>query len=230
MISINSPSKMLLPFAEAGGKNAIPVDSQIGITPGAASLTDGFPPLTRTPIVAGGIPPSGLDMNGILYAITAIQQWQSAGGAFAYDAAFSAEVGGYPKGAVLVKATNDGFWLNTLDSNTSNPDTGGADWIDLGASLGGRPGHTYTANDWAYLDKPGGLIVQWGSTSVTAGTLKTISLPTTFPNLAFMALSTPGASLATAATFSTAFCPNTSQISLSINSGTVGVNFIAIGG
>lgn len=40
----------------------------------------------RTPLVAGGVPPYGQDMTGILYTITIIQQWQSAGGSFKYDA------------------------------------------------------------------------------------------------------------------------------------------------
>jgi hypothetical protein len=39
----NSPGKLVLPFANSGNKNSIPVDSQIGITPGAASLADGIP-------------------------------------------------------------------------------------------------------------------------------------------------------------------------------------------
>ena len=84
----NAPGKLLLPFANAGAKNTIPTASQIGITAGAASLTDGFPPLTRTPIAAGGVPPSGLDMNGILYALSAALRWAAAGGGYAYDAAF----------------------------------------------------------------------------------------------------------------------------------------------
>ena len=55
---INAPGKLVLPFANAGAKNTIPTASQIGIVAGAASLTDGFPPLTRTPLAAGGVPPS----------------------------------------------------------------------------------------------------------------------------------------------------------------------------
>jgi hypothetical protein len=39
----SAPDKLYLPFASAGGRNTIPVGSQIGITAGAASLTDGFP-------------------------------------------------------------------------------------------------------------------------------------------------------------------------------------------
>ncbi|AMM14255.1 hypothetical protein AX768_09255 [Burkholderia sp. PAMC 28687] len=130
MQASNAPTKVPLPFANAGAKNAIPTASQIGVTPGAASLTDGFPPLTRTPVAAGGVPPSGQDMNGILNLLSANIQWENAGAFFPYDATFSTAISGYPKGALLAKAANNGFWLNTADNNTTNPDTGGAGWVD----------------------------------------------------------------------------------------------------
>lgn len=138
MQASNAPTKIQRPFADSGDKQTIPVPSQIGITDGRASFTDGFPPLTRTPVVAGGVPPFGTDMNGILNAITAIQQWQNAGGFPQYDSAFSAAVGGYPKYAILQKADGSGLWISTADNNTNNPDTGGANWVDLiqGAAYG----------------------------------------------------------------------------------------------
>lgn len=129
------PEKISTAFAESGGKQTIPVASQIGIADGRASYVDGFPPLTRTPIVAGGIPPFGTDMNGILYAITAIQKWQNAGGIPKFDAAFATAIGGYPKGAVLQKANESGWWVSAADSNSSNPDTGGANWKDAFAAM-----------------------------------------------------------------------------------------------
>lgn len=124
----NAPGKLLLPFANAGAKNTIPTASQIGITAGAASLTDGFPPLTRTPIAAGGVPPSGLDMNGILYELSAILRWANAGGGYAYDAAFATDsnVGGYPKGARIMRSDGLGYWFNTVENNTTDPEAAGA--------------------------------------------------------------------------------------------------------
>lgn len=142
MQASNAPSKVQIPFADSGPKNTIPVASQVGVTPGAASFTTGFPPLTMTPLVAGGVPPYGQDMNGILNAITAIQQWQSAGGSFKYDAAWSSANAGYPQGAYLVRADNTGFWFNTVDGNTTNPDTGGAGWV---------PGYNYGISSIAGL-------------------------------------------------------------------------------
>lgn len=124
----NTPGKLVLPFANAGAKNTIPTASQIGITAGAASLTDGFPPLTRTPIAAGGVPPSGLDMNGILYELSAILRWANAGGGYAYDAAFATDsnVGGYPKGARIMRSDGLGYWFNTVENNTTDPEAAGA--------------------------------------------------------------------------------------------------------
>lgn len=125
---INAPSKLVLPFASAGAKNSIPVASQIGIVAGAASLTDGFPPLTRTPLAGGGVPPSGLDMNGILYELSAILRWTNAGGGYPFDGTFAADsnVGGYPKGARVMRSDGLGYWFNTADNNTTDPEGAGA--------------------------------------------------------------------------------------------------------
>lgn len=148
----DEPTKIEVPFANGGAKNTIPIPSQVGITPGAASFTDGFPPLTRTPKASGGIPPKGLDMNGIFYAITEIQQWQSAGGLFAYDSAFSDSIGGYPKGAILISSDGDTVWKNTADNNETNPDgVSPANWSALltSADLSGYAllaGATFTGN------------------------------------------------------------------------------------
>lgn len=122
------PNKLLIPFAEDGGKNTIPTESQIGITGGRASLTDGFPPVTRIPTTAGGIPPFGLDMNGILYAISSICRWQTSGAGFPYDADFATDplVAGYPAGARVLRDDAQGYWLNTADDNETDPSDAGA--------------------------------------------------------------------------------------------------------
>mgnify|MGYP000930773429 CR=1 FL=1 len=122
MQSSDKPSKLTLPFANSGARNTIPEASQIGITDGAASLTDGFPPLTRTPIAAGGVPPSGLDMNGILYAVSALARWFATGGGFVYDSSFSTSVSGYPMGARVMRSDGLGYWLNTVEGNMADPE------------------------------------------------------------------------------------------------------------
>lgn len=131
MQSSNAPTKLKLPFASSGGKNTIPNTSQIGIVAGAASYPDGFPPLTRTPLVAGGVPPSGLDMNGVLFEMTAIARWLASGAGFTYDSAWASDsnVGGYPKGARVMRSDGVGYWLNTTDNNATDPEAGGAGWV-----------------------------------------------------------------------------------------------------
>lgn len=138
-------------FPLAWGANAgaayirsIPQSSQIGIQNCAASLNDGFPPLTFVPSVAGGCPPFGADFNGILKQITQWSQWQAAGGAVFYDGTFSTNVNGYPKGAIVQSSVLAGrLWFNTVDNNTTNPDsTAGTttNWIVLpGLSTPGQP-------------------------------------------------------------------------------------------
>lgn len=135
MQSSDIPGKLPKPFgANAGGDyiRAIPVNSQIGITDGAASLTDGFVPLNFVPIASGGVPPFGADMNGILFEITGWTRWAAAGGPIYFDGTFAALIGGYPKGAVVQSSTTPGvMFVSTAENNSTNPESGGANWISL---------------------------------------------------------------------------------------------------
>lgn len=134
----NIPTLIAVPFASgagAGYRNTIPVPSQIPTTPGAASFTDGFPPVTFQPIASGGVPPYGADVNGILYALSFANRWEQAGGRYYYDSAFSTAIAGYPKGAILNRSDNLGAWINTQDGNTTDPDSAGAfSWLPMRAN------------------------------------------------------------------------------------------------
>lgn len=123
----------MLAFAadDTAKTNPLPVASQIPVTPGAASFTDGFPPLCALDPSAGGVGPSKADMNGALFAMSAIDLWVSAGGVFVYNAGFQTAVGGYPKGALLQQASGGGLWMSTVDNNMTDPDTGGGGWINI---------------------------------------------------------------------------------------------------
>lgn len=128
------PAKFPIPWGASAGTayiRSIPAPSQIGIQNCAASLTDGFPPLTFVPASAGGCPPFGQDMNGILRQLSQWNRWGQAGGPVYYDSAFSAAIGGYPKGAVLQSSYVPGNrWLSTIDNNLANPDTAtGGEWV-----------------------------------------------------------------------------------------------------
>jgi hypothetical protein len=131
MQNSSAPSKFPIPFANAGTANAIPTPSQIGITTGAASLTDGFPPITFTPLSSGGQPPFGADVNGILKALSAGVRWSNAGGVYSTDSTFQGTIGGYPKGAIIANSTFDVLYQNISENNTTSPDSGGAGWKNL---------------------------------------------------------------------------------------------------
>lgn len=134
--STGLPTKFVEAFganAAAGMIRAIPTASQIGIVNGAASLNDGFPPLTATQLASGGVPPSIQDFNGILNQATAWNLWTAAAGLAPWDSAFSAAVGGYPYQALVTSNTTVGrVWVSTADNNTVNPDSPGQTaWLAL---------------------------------------------------------------------------------------------------
>lgn len=133
MQSSSAPAKFPIPFANATVApytRPIPQASQIGIQNGAASLTDGFPPAAFSPISAGGSWPWGADFNGLLNQMTAWDRWFQAGGPVFFDATLATAIGGYPKGAMLSSAVTNGLvWISQADNNTTNPDSGGVNWI-----------------------------------------------------------------------------------------------------
>jgi hypothetical protein len=145
MLKASTPPRFNIAFAaNAGGSftRPIPQASQIGINPGFASLNDGFPPLTFQPVAAGGVPPFGADMNGILNQSTLWNQWFEAGAPIYYDATFaSGASGGYPKGAIVQSSIVPGnSWLSTIDNNTVDPDStsNSGQWVQNGI-LSGTP-------------------------------------------------------------------------------------------
>ena len=153
----NLPKLLPVPFANSGSKQDIPVASQIGVAGGRASYTDGFPPLTRTPVAAGGIPPFGTDFNGVLNDVTSAIRWVQAGGGYRYDSTFSTTVSGYPIGAIVNNSTGDGSWLNTIDGNTNNPEASSASPL----------------TGWVPVIVYGDTVISGlGSTSVTLSTLQ----------------------------------------------------------
>lgn len=155
MLSSNIPVKLLKAFAAGAGgsyRRAIPVASQIGVTDGAASLTDGFPPLNFVPVAGGGVPPFGEDMNGILYEISSWTLWQQLGGPVYFDPIFAASVNGYPKGAVLSSTTNGILWLCTADNNSTDPDGGSpANWTRLFPAKASRTEAIAGTNDTDFV-------------------------------------------------------------------------------
>jgi hypothetical protein len=168
---LSVPTRLQKAFALSGSKNTIPVASQIGITPGAASYTDGFPPLTRTPIAAGGVPPFGEDMNGVLFDLSAAVQWAQAGGMYRFDSTFSTAIGGYPIGATILLDDNITTVKSTIADNTNNPNSSMTGWVVVdGALSAASSGYKYS----------GGLLIQWGQITF-GGSSGNITFAPAFP-------------------------------------------------
>ena len=128
--AINAPNCTQAAPIPGGKVFPFPVPSQQGIKNGAASLNDGFPPLTMTSPSIGGVPPYGIDMNGVLYPHSAWVVFLAAGQLPPYDAELQTAMGGYALGARLQQAGNPlAIWISAVNGNTTDPDTGGAGWI-----------------------------------------------------------------------------------------------------
>jgi hypothetical protein len=168
MLASQVPSSFPIPFANSAGAGfirAIPQASQIGIQNGAASLTDGFPPLTFLAVTAGGVPPFGEDFNGLLNQITAGVQWFQVGGSPTYNAPYAISIGGYPNGAVLQSGDGTGLWRSTVDNNTTDPDASAASFT------GSISGTTLTVTAVASGTVQVGQVLS--GTGITSGTLIT---------------------------------------------------------
>ena len=214
MQTTDLPTRFPIPFANgAGGSYIRPIPTAHVAASGSdapASLYDGFPPETFTPVSSGGVPPNGKDFNGLFNQITAWARWQAAGAPSYYDAAFSTAINGYPKGSRLTSTADASIlWVSTADNNTTNPDGGSpTNWAKFGTITGNfvipkghfdmevAPGVTLRLN-WGKTDVAGGsastdtfdaaytlLFGVWhgGGTANPADGYKTAAYPGTSPN------------------------------------------------
>lgn len=136
-MSITTPVLIPVPFCNSGNKATIPVNTPTSPDEANyASYEAGFPPITMIPTEANGIPPRGVDFNGILYVISSnIQNW-NAGVQMKFNSDFCTAIGGYPRGAVLQANDNNASYVSAIDNNTgdfnSNPELIGTDWLLYG--------------------------------------------------------------------------------------------------
>ena len=77
MQTLTNPQVLEEPFAEEGIKNTIPTEPTGTYE---ASLKEGFPAITMTPIASGGEPPAGADFNGAFNLISKHQYFLQNGG------------------------------------------------------------------------------------------------------------------------------------------------------
>ncbi|WP_459176989.1 hypothetical protein [Ewingella americana] len=116
----DAPKKQPVPFGVNGQRENLLPTTPAGDN--TASYDAGFPPVTMILKAAGGLPPKGQDMNQILFELSSIARWFSAGGGNQFDNAFSTAVSGYPIGAVILASDSSGYWISTTNGNTNNPE------------------------------------------------------------------------------------------------------------
>lgn len=137
----------LSPSAPGGVTLPIPIPDQTAILVGAASFSAGLPPATMSdPESAGGVPPFGQDMNGILYMLSAYCAMLQAGQRCFFNATAAAAFGGYAVGAQVASTVTAGLvFTNVVNGNTNDPDvtpTGWASNIPLLSTIAPSAGAT----------------------------------------------------------------------------------------
>ncbi|WP_250134443.1 gp53-like domain-containing protein [Citrobacter europaeus] len=190
----DSPSKQPKPFGINGQREDILPTTPSGDN--TASYESGFPPITMILKSAGGLPPKGQDMNQILYELSALCRWASAGALNTFDSTFSTGIGGYPKGSLLFSDDGLNAYINTTDDNTANPNSGGSGWKDLFTFMGlgsaaklSAPTALSSANGWMRIPYLLGgveknIILQWGTFVNDATGDSTVLFPIPFPTAA----------------------------------------------
>lgn len=125
-----SKNPLLIPqaFAANGSKNNIQNTRQPGQDPEDATWSDGFPNVTMQPIESGGLPPKGMDFNGILNALSATIVHMQKGNLFYFDKAYCDAFGGYQKGAILLADDGTKVFISVADKNTNNPNQNPQYW------------------------------------------------------------------------------------------------------
>ena len=125
-----SKNPVLIPqaFAANGSKNNIQNTRQPGQDPEDATWSDGFPNVTMQPVESGGLPPKGMDFNGILNALSATIVHMQKGNLFYFDKAYCDAFGGYQKGAVLLADDGSKVFISVADKNTNNPNQNPQYW------------------------------------------------------------------------------------------------------
>ncbi|WP_370579126.1 phage tail protein [Snodgrassella alvi] len=125
-----SKNPVLIPqaFAANGSKNNIQNTRQAGQDPEDATWSDGFPNVTMQPIESGGLPPKGMDFNGIFNALSATIVHLQKGNLFYFDKAYCDAFGGYQKGSILQADDGTKIYVSVADKNTNNPNQNPKYW------------------------------------------------------------------------------------------------------
>ena len=139
MQSLTLPQILENYIAEYGIKNSIPTAATGTYL---ASVAEGFPEITLTPIADGGIPPAGGDLNGMLNLLSQFYFFNQNGGTYTFDPDVSDAIGGYPLGAVLWYNGTDGSHIQVVSNIPNNTQNFVADPSLIGGST----------SPWSYVD------------------------------------------------------------------------------
>lgn len=139
MQSLTLPQILENYIAEYGIKNSIPSASTGTYL---ASVAEGFPAITLTPIADGGIPPAGGDLNGMLNLLSQFYFFNQNGGTYTFDEGVSAAIGGYPQGAVLWYNGTDGSHIQVVSNIPNNTQN----FVTDPSLIGGA------SKPWSYVD------------------------------------------------------------------------------
>lgn len=203
----DAPSKQPVPFGVNGQREPILQTTPSGDN--TASYDVGFPPITMTLKSAGGLPPKGQDVNQILYELSALGRWFSAGVFNNFDSTFAASIGGYPAGAFVLGDDLKTIYRSTADNNTANPNSvttgwakvaqdvadilalGTAAYREVGTGTNQLPDMTSFASTATSQSLPGGKKFMWGNgvyqgSSGASGTV--VTFPTAFPSACYIVL------------------------------------------
>lgn len=125
---MTNPTLISVPFANGGNKNTIQTTRQAGQDAQDATWTDGFPSVTMTPISAGGLPPKGLDFNGIFYALSDNVVHRLKGLSVQFSATYATAIGGYPVGSKLELNDGSAIVISTVANNMTDPNSSMTGW------------------------------------------------------------------------------------------------------
>ncbi|MEY0216871.1 hypothetical protein AB7W58_20895 [Providencia rettgeri] len=120
---MNNPKLIVVPFAADGQKDEIPVTREPTMPTQKATWDLGFPPATMLPESAGGLPPRGLDFNGIFNQISEMLVHFAKGGRIKFSESYAEEIGGYQKGAILQSDDETKDYQSIINENKVNFNT-----------------------------------------------------------------------------------------------------------
>lgn len=139
---MDQPKLITTPFAQDAPSGAVdPIPETLAPSDPIqnASWTLGFPNVTMIPLAAGGIPPRGQSMNGVLKAISEHSSFVGGGGQYKWDQDWVDAKGGYAKGAVLQSDDGLASYVSAVDNNTDNfntdPDSIGTSWLPYSGAV-----------------------------------------------------------------------------------------------